>query len=146
KGQEQAKVIAQIQRENQNLQAQVNLAQAKIMDSTQQLAEYNRWFFRATLAVVVLGLLAVGIGALIIGLRRLSSDGPWATPYLITAGSVLLLLFLGSLGGTFFLMNRGLEDHRDMDVVAAKQAAPGFGGGGGMPPDMAAEGAPMAND
>jgi hypothetical protein len=87
----------------------VQEAQQLITNAQNNLNAYERFLIRLGLGTLVIGALVTGLMLLYVGVRRLSR-GRTAAPFFMAGASVLLLLFMGSLAGTFSLMGgRGIE-------------------------------------
>jgi hypothetical protein len=75
---------------------------------------------RTALAIVFLALLVVGIGGLVIGLVRASSEQGRALPYFATGVGALLLLFLGGAATTVYYFQT--PQNAQQFALAARQA------------------------
>ena len=153
KQKEQAKVVAEARFQLQGAQSQVQMAQQATRGAAIQLVDYQQTFARVSLGVLVLALLIGGVGSVVLGLRRLASNYGRPLPFLASGLGLLLVLFLGSLAGTFFLMgHRGNERlamlfNGNMDPVVAEVLAQKNAAGAGdamaaVVVDMDAAGAP----
>jgi len=125
---EQADWRARQQTQEPALQGRVSSASMQVSDSQHALEDYERLLVSVGGGVLMALMLLVGVVCLVVGLMRLAGSGRHAVPYLATGASFLILLFMISLGGLFFLMaNQGQEDRAQAKMAqnfARKMPAP----------------------
>jgi hypothetical protein len=121
---EQTRWLARKQQEEPVLQTRASdIAPQQFRNAQFVLAEYERFVVRISSAVLVGLMLSMGVVCLVVGLMRLAGSGRHAVPYLATGASLLVLLFMISLIGTFYLMGNPVrEDPRQLDAMAGNFA------------------------
>jgi hypothetical protein len=101
---QQAAVVRADQTEVPAMRRSAEAIQNNIAQSAYELEVYERTLGRAALGGLMLLLLVGGITCVVFGLMRMSSGRSRGTPFLASGLSMLILLFMVGLMGTFYLM------------------------------------------
>ncbi len=123
------------------LQTSVQAAEMALRDARVQLREYENRVMQYLLGSVVIAALLLGLGAIVLGVRRLGQGRP-ALAALVTGTALLLFLFMGSLAGVFYMIGSNgqmpLAFNRNMAIEEERNAAQvAMAAKGAMPPPAA---------